>query len=224
MQACSDSSCCRSPSTQSDTNLFPNSQAQEQDAAATLNANPEQASMMQAAAAASTNPDRTAKRPGAEDQATAQQSIQSTEEAPAATAAAAAQVNDNSWRSALRAAVSGLLPSSLHSASGDAADSDPQKGAPAWKRSGKNRSKRKTPQAQVVPKSFPWNTDMVEKTICFDTCHKAVSHYLPDCSVQTKLAGLLLFQHQLAAGFCPKKVLLHSAVSVSAYTDFIIYI
>ena len=165
--------------------------------------------------AASTKPDRTAQRPGAETQATAQQQIYITEEEPAASSAASAEVRDNSWRSALReqlTAASGILASSLHSGSGDAADSGTDNGGlqsavggetqkSRRAKGGRNRSKRKTPQAQVVPKSFPWEANMVEKTICNDNCHKAVSHDLHAFSVGTQPAGALLFQCQLETDF-----------------------
>ena len=133
-----------------------------------------------------------------------QQQLQEAEEEPAAVKASSSQVRDSKWRNALReqlSAASGILSSSLHSVPTDpttisigpdqalpgsqsAAAGKPTTDATQTSKGGKHR-KRKDSQTGVVPivpslaaSQFPWDITMVDKTICNDTCHKAVSYCL----------------------------------------------
>ena len=190
MQALTASHWCRIQSAQSDSDLFPETHAQPTDATEKLDAN-----IRQADSAANTEPDRTAKRPGAESQGTAQQQHVENPQQKKEPEPAAEAVQDSSWRSTLRnqlTAASGILSSSLHSASGDAGgESTPRR------RKGRGRNGRNKKQPTPPPKTFPWVAKMVEKTICNDSCHKAVSRHLTILLCGTMPASAELFWCQL---------------------------
>lgn len=131
-----------------------------------------------------------------------QQQLQEAEEEPAAAQASSSQLHDSNWRNALReqlSAASGYLSSGLHSVPKDAtaisigpdqvasgsqsaAAGNPAIDATQTSKGGKHR-KKKGSQTEAVPivpnfaaSNFPWDIKMVDKTICNDSCHKAVSY------------------------------------------------